>query len=98
MGSPPLGTPQADFTPWNSCSGRSSGQPTTLDCSGNAGMVAGGAEFIKNGCIAAGSGLGIVKNAGKRPEKKKKKKRKNGGLATIGEKGFWVCLRVNHAV
>lgn len=89
MGSPPLGTPQADFTPWNSCSGRSSGQPATLDCSGNAGIVAGGAEFIKNGCIAAGSGLGIVKNAGKRPEKKKKKKRKNGGLATIGEKGFW---------
>ena len=68
--------PQAVFIPWKRPSGRSSGQPATLDCSGNAGIVAGGDGFGRNDWIVAGSGLGRPGKVGKRIEKKKKKKTK----------------------
>lgn len=41
--------------PWKSSSGRSKGQPVVSDCSGKAGMVAGGG---RNDWIGAGSELG----------------------------------------
>jgi hypothetical protein len=68
--------PQAVFIPWKRPSGRSSGQPATLDCSGNAGIVTGGDGFGRNDWIVAGSGLGKPGKVGKRIEKKKKKKTK----------------------
>ena len=68
--------PQAVFIPWKRPSGRSSGQPATLDCSGNAGIVAGGDGFGRNDWIVTGSGLGRPGKVGKRIEKKKKKKTK----------------------
>lgn len=64
--------PHAVFIPWKSSSGRSSGQPAALDCSGNAGIVAGGDWVGWNGRIVAGSGLGRPGVAGRRMEKKTK--------------------------
>lgn len=83
----------AAFMPWKSSSGRSSGQPTTLDCSGNAGIVAGGDWFGWNGRIVAGSGLGRPGVAGKRMEKKTRTE-KIGGFGDIGTKegSFLLCV------
>lgn len=75
---------QAVFMPWKSSSGRSNGHPATLDCSGNAGIVACGDGFGRNDWIEAGSGLGRPRKVGKIIEKKKtKKKVKKGGMRDI---------------
>lgn len=86
--------PHAAFIPWKSSSGRSSGQPATLDCSGNAGIVAGEDWVGWNGRIAAGSGLGRPVEAGRRTEKKTKTE-KIGRFGDIGSKevSFFLCVR-----
>lgn len=43
---------------WKRASGRSKGQPAASDCSGNAGMVAGGEEKTGSRVWVSGSGLG----------------------------------------
>lgn len=66
---------------WKRSSGRSSGQPEAADCSGKAGMVAGGARWRGWVWTVAGSGLGKMgradNNAGGRWNMAKRKVKKN---------------------
>jgi hypothetical protein len=82
---PSFAAPHAAFIPWKSSSGRSSGQPATLDCSGNAGIVPGEDWVGWNGKIVAGSGFGRPVEAGRRMEKKTKTE-KTGRFGDIGTK------------
>lgn len=54
--------------PWKRSSGKSSGQPEKSDCSGKAGMVAGGDDLTRNGWTVTGSWFG---ETGDRMVKKK---------------------------
>lgn len=50
--------PHADLMLWKRASGRSKGQPAASDCSGKAGMVAGG---VGSRVWVVGSGFGLGK-------------------------------------
>lgn len=56
--------PHADLMPWKRSSVRSSGQPEAADCSGKAGMVAGGGRWSVWVWTVAGSGSGKMGRAG----------------------------------
>lgn len=69
-------------------SGKSSGQPEKSDCSGNAGIVAGGDDLTRNGWTVTGSGFWVgFGETGERMVKKKK-------MRDVGDGACWIIAGI----